>query len=552
MYYQTTRGDDNGPKSSKSPLKALALFKKIMLLLGPETIDSVLTEGAAAEGPEGVPGAVAVNLIAEVVSMNEEMSVGPVSSRSTESVPIDIQASQYAVSFLSDLALDDSWSPAVCEYSTMHLTADILPTIQNVAKADFASKMRKGAVALGIWGGCPGLPQLGQQVAISSGGSGCVVDLSSQSAVVAANDSSNSRHPLESLSVKMKIPEPSVATVTVLLDLLQWHIGYMSVGQNMSTCGWLGLNQRSMLVRAVSALAHTNPKLTIQSLVDSDLLRPLIQTALKADVSEKVSTQLSVMITEQEMRSLLVQGAIIAHDKEGEKSAADEQPDMKDPGMNPLFTFRKVQLAAVANQDDEETEEAPTLVSETKATMEETDNPSDDEDKKKKKVAEALPDGLNELGLAACKSLHGLVRLHALSAATSLCKVLGNSDSFLALVRDESQESRQADADLVFQLLNACQIAGGSLQDTKESLEGFMANCDAMVPSLLQNAKLDLQASTTIVKKTPTIKSSVWAMSDAQTHEHFLSFPDSEEVTCEFECDGNNPVQVGKHNMKPA
>jgi hypothetical protein len=145
---------------------------------------------------------------------------------------------------------------------------------------------------------------------------------------------------------------------------------------------------------------------------------------------------------------------------------------------------------------------------------------SDDDKEGARKSSFKMPTEMDELGLAACASQQALIRLHLLSAASALCPVLANSDAYLSLVANS--DSPQVDADLVFQLLNACYLVGGSLLQTEKSLEAFMANCDAIVPYLLQNAEQDLQASTTIVKKIPVCRQSCWAEATSATFEQVI------------------------------
>merc|ERR1712086_656454 len=144
--------------------------------------------------------------------------------------------------------------------------------------------------------------------------------------------------------------------------------GYMSVGRDGFKCGWLGLNQRAMVMRAVAALARANPKATIQALVSQDLLRPLIQEALKSDSSKA----LSEMLIEKELHHRKVIESIMGGSA---SSAADKQPPTKDTGINPAFTFRKIQAIAMANRSAEEKAEegeVATLAFESKATLEES------------------------------------------------------------------------------------------------------------------------------------------------------------------------------------
>ena len=55
---------------------------------------------------------------------------------------------------------------------------------------------------------------------------------------------------------------------------------------------------------------------------------------------------------------------------EANKSAADKQPPSRDPGTNPLFTYRKVQLARMANSEKDNENQAE-LAMEDKHSLEE-------------------------------------------------------------------------------------------------------------------------------------------------------------------------------------
>ena len=415
--------------------------------------------------------------------------------------------------------LQDGWKQALDTFSSKHLYAGIVPSVDNSQQPDFSERLRLGAVALGLWGGWPALPQVGQYVTIASGGSGYVVDLASSGVIVAASDSTTATYKLNELSVKNKVRAPTQSTVAVLLEVLQWHMSTcfdkkVQEGEGGFVCGWLALQQRSMVMRAVAQLTKANPTDAIQLLVSSNLLRPVIQMALQAEVEGDLPT----MLNKQEARSQLVLCEIV-----NVPTAACTAPPMGDNQMNPLFAFRKVQLAAMANKDkSRDADAAPaeddgvegTIVYETRASLQE--KADDGEADKKVKPAAKIPKSGPKLALEACSVLKRVTRLQALSAAVALCPVLAQSDAYRSLVSSEGEASRQADADLVFQLLNACYLVGGSMEQTEKCLEAMMANCDTMVPCLLRNAEQDVQASTQVVKRIPTIKQTVWATSECR------------------------------------
>ena len=165
-------------KAHRSSLKALALFRKLLLLLGPELSDEVL-------GPElsGVAGLRAVNIIAEHIDLGEDISVGPLALRrpnaaaaegadaeggaSAHGSVSDFESSQFAASVLSELSLNLDWMPALQNFSQDNLTVDILPSPENALKEGFSTRLRKGAVALGLWGGWASLPQVSPHSAVS-------------------------------------------------------------------------------------------------------------------------------------------------------------------------------------------------------------------------------------------------------------------------------------------------------------------------------------------------------------------------------------------------
>ena len=322
--------------------------------------------------------------------------------KSQETMPLI----QLATGTLSRLSRQSEWQPALKEFTSIHLGAEILPSKQNTECETFGSNMRRGAVALGLWGGWGSIPQIGQSVSILTGGSGIIVGpvlAHQKTALIAAADYTISPVQLSDLVVEQHIMAPEPEELNAILQLLHWHL---NDSHTDGTCGWIRLHQTTMLLRAVSLLVQAKPAAAVDALVERGLLRSLLQLALQSESD----AELAEMITQREVhfRRILVQILARGNDKTG-KSVADQPVQDTTNAINSEFAFRKIQFANV-DVSEQADSQGEALVFETQASLKEYESSI----KKASKEPEApvmVPEESNELSDVACDCLHSLVRI---------------------------------------------------------------------------------------------------------------------------------------------